>query len=144
MTHTEIVKMAAKWLKRHKQNLVVPNCALVITEMVCANNSGEVADVIGFSSSSSVLIEVKVSRSDFYKDKNKLFRRCPFLGMGNLRYYCCPPNLLFLKDLPSGWGLLYCQDRKPYIEVVAKSQQHEASLANERAVLLSHIRRIKK
>jgi len=66
ITHTEVVKVAAKWLTR--------NHPIVITEMACSN---EEPDVIGWSGGISTLIEAKASRSDFLSDKRKSFRSKP-------------------------------------------------------------------
>ena len=68
MTHEQIVVIAGKWLKKHEQNIVIPNCSLVLTELVAATTSGEIPDVIGWCSWISVLIEVKTSRADYFRD----------------------------------------------------------------------------
>lgn len=48
----------------------------------------------------TILLEAKISRSDFMKDKSKDFRNNPGLGVGLLRYYITPKGLLTLDDLP--------------------------------------------
>lgn len=97
--------------------------------------------MIGFNSCNSVLIEVKVSRPDFLRDKKKIFRRNPHMGMGQFRYYCCPIGLIKTDELPDGWGLLY-ENEKGKIEVIKQPQpQSEFDFKSERTVLLSMLRR---
>lgn len=142
MTHKEIIKRASKWLKKHQQNAVIPNCSLVVEDLVTANSMGEIPDLIGWCSWTSVMIEVKVSRNDFLKDKKKPFRKFANMGMGENKYYLCPTGLIQEKDLPENWGLLYIDDKaKITIEKIA--ERHEANLQSERTVLLSLLRRTK-
>lgn len=96
-THNECVEAAAKYLSKR--------CNVVLPEFFSWNK--ELADVIGFASGTSTLIECKVSRADFLKDKNKHFRIFPENGMGDYRYYCCPKGMIAKEELPDGWGLLY-------------------------------------
>lgn len=97
MTHAECVEHAARYLSKR--------CPVVLPEFYSWN--GELPDVIGFKNDSSIVIECKVSRGDFHKDKNKHFRINPEKGMGDRRYYCCPKGLIKPEELPTGWGLLY-------------------------------------
>lgn len=97
MTHSECVEHAARYLGRR--------CNVVLPEFFSWN--GELADVIGFKSDKSTLIECKISRGDFLKDRNKPFRINQEQGMGDWRYYCCPKDLIRREELPKGWGLLY-------------------------------------
>ena len=72
----------------------------------------EQPDVIGFGSNGhSVMIEVKVSRADFFKDAKKPYREHPWLGVGSYRGYCCPTGLIKSNEIPEGWGLLYATDK---------------------------------
>lgn len=98
MTHTECVHAAAYWL--HSK------CDVVLPEFFCFN--AELADVIGFrAGGKSILIECKVTRTDYLRDKKKHFRYYPPSGMGDLRYYCCPKGLIKPEELPENWGLVY-------------------------------------
>ncbi|MAX51433.1 MAG: hypothetical protein CMH22_05595 [Methylophaga sp.] len=139
MTHSEIVKISAKWLKKHNKNILVPNCPTVLSEFSSATVTGEIPDIIGFCSWASVLIEVKTSRSDFLADKKKKFRKNCELGVGEFRYFCCTENLISVRELPSNWGLLYLIDDK--IEIIQKAVKQTANLNCERTLLLSLIRR---
>lgn len=108
-THTDLCQMAVRWLKRQ-------GCGVVITEM--SSHASEEPDAIGWKYGVSALVECKVSRSDFLKDKKKLHRMASDLGMGCWRFYLCPPDIIKEKDLPEGWGLLYAHNKRK-IEVVA-------------------------
>lgn len=109
LDHRTLSEMGAKWCKKPaSQN--GHGCNIAIVEG-CANR--ENADVIGFRHSNpaqgSVVIEVKVSRSDFLNDKKKPHRKDPSMGMGKWRYFLCPENMITEKDLKNHpkWGLLY-------------------------------------
>lgn len=98
-THSQLIDIAYKWALKNRPI----GCAFKDMR----SYSNETADVIGFGGSGlSVLIEVKVSRSDFLADRKKPFRINPALGMGSERYYCCPDGLIKVDDLPFGWGLI--------------------------------------
>jgi hypothetical protein len=97
MTHADCVNYAYHYLCRR--------CNVCLPEFYSWNE--ELADVIGFDSRHSTLIECKVSRSDFLNDKKKNFRVKPEKGMGDHRYYCCPKDLIKKEEVPTGWGLLY-------------------------------------
>lgn len=143
MSHNEIVDKAAKWLKKHDQNIYLPNCSIIAKDLRTATITGEIADVIGWTSQTSVLIEVKVSRSDFLKDFNKPFRKYPDMGMGELKYYLCPSELINDSEIPSFWGLLWI-DEKGKIMIKKKAEHHQSNLKCERTVLISLSRRSKK
>ena len=67
-------------------------CGIILSEQYCA--SGEVPDVIGWKGScQSVLVECKVSRSDFLADANKPFRLKPEEGLGSRRFYMAAGRL---------------------------------------------------
>lgn len=143
MKHSELVQIGAKWLQRHEQNIIVPNCSTVATEIVSATTSGEVPDVIGWGSGTSVLIEVKTTRNDFKKDQSKVFRAIDNLGMGEHRYYLCPEGLIKKDEVPMNWGLLYYSPKKG-ITIIEAAERQSASFVNERSILLSLIRRAKR
>lgn len=100
-THTNLVDKAYTWVMNNT------SCGIAFKEIGTASTS-EQPDVIGFGSNGhSVLIEVKVSRADFLRDKKKSFRKIPSKGMGTQRFYMCPEGIITEKDLPRGWGLIY-------------------------------------
>ncbi len=103
-SHKELVDIAYKWVLNNT------SCGIAFKELVTANN--EIPDVIAFASGGhSILIEVKVSRSDFLCDKKKPFRKTPKMGMGTQRFYMCPTGLIKIEDLPEKWGLIYVNEK---------------------------------
>lgn len=104
--HHELCLIAEKFLRSQNFGVVFRDGFNAVTE------NGERPDAIGFRSSASCLIEVKVSRNDFLGDKKKKFRKNPALGIGDWRFYLCPPGLIGVEDLPDGWGLLYVVEGK--------------------------------
>lgn len=104
-THSEGCAIAAKYLKTKC------NCGIVFIEPNSWGNS-ESPDAIGFRILGvSILVEVKITRSDFLTDKKKPHRKAPTTGMGTYRFYACPEGVIKPSDLPPGWGLLYFTSR---------------------------------
>jgi hypothetical protein len=97
MTHDECVAAAAAYMQKRSD--------VVLPEFYSWN--AELPDVISFNRDHSTVIECKISRSDFLRDKTKPFRMNPNSGMGDSRYYCCPKGLIKPEELPAYWGLLY-------------------------------------
>lgn len=106
ITHADMCIRAERWLKNMGCGVVFRDPFRAITY------NGEQPDAIGFKSSTSLLVEVKISRSDFFADRKKHFRKNPDSGMGDWRFYMCPPGVIKVTDLPEGWGLLYCHGNK--------------------------------
>src|SRR5947199_344502 len=97
MQHSTLVDLGARWLRRR--------CSIVLTEFAGAS---EVPDAIGWADGvTSILLECKVTRSDFLRDRAKTARLKPTAGMGNRRYYLCPAKVIQIADLPPKWGLLW-------------------------------------
>ena len=71
--HRELCRLAGKWLRKPKFGSSY--CPYVAVELVTANP--ETPDVFGWNYWATVLIEVKVSRSDFLADAKKSFRQQP-------------------------------------------------------------------
>ena len=90
MTHGELVQKARVWLGRTWRSAAPEGhgaCSVVLAELNCVSDTGEVPDAIGWSWGYSTLVECKVSRSDFAADMKKPFRMAEELGMGTQRYY---------------------------------------------------------
>lgn len=144
MTHHELIIIAKKWL------IGTRRCGAVITELVTVGV--ETPDAIGFRDGSSTLVECKVSRSDFFADAKKSFRRQPWKGMGTYRFYLCPTGIIKPEDLPEKWGLIWVNEKgKPQIQVGPKgniwSCQHDfifekKNMLAEQAILVSALRRL--
>ena len=104
MKHACLVARAAEWLRSRY------GCGIVLTEQYCA--TGEVPDVIGWKAScQSVLVECKISRSDFLADAHKPCRLAPEEGLGSKRLYMAPAGMIAREELPPHWGLLECKGR---------------------------------
>jgi hypothetical protein len=123
--------MGVRWLSRQ--------CSVVLYEFATA--ADENPDVIGWAvGAGSIVIECKLSRSDFLRDAAKAARKNPRVGMGQRRYYLCPPDLIQVKDLPPKWGLLWAN--KGQIIVKREARGHpERNLAAEVFFLSSMLRR---
>lgn len=131
MQHSTLVALGVRWLSRQ--------CSVVLYEF--ATPADENPDVIGWApGAGSVLIECKLSRSDFLRDAAKTVRRNPHSGMDNRRYYLCPAELIQAKELPPKWGLLWAINRQITIEREAKGHP-ERSLVAEVHFLSSMLRR---
>lgn len=97
LTHDELCVVAAHWLKSFRTMQVV-----AIEPWL----DGEKPDVYGVDSKGhSTVLEVKVERSDFFRDRRKRWRK-PGVGMGLYRAFVAPSGLISTCELPDGWGLL--------------------------------------
>ena len=111
-SHKELVELAGNvLLMSHKiactevqtYSTELPDCFGWQNGQVHWLNDEYVRKEVGFIF--TTLIEVKVSRSDFLRDRKKPHRQ--ELGMGNYRYYCCPDGMIKPDELPENWGLFY-------------------------------------
>lgn len=100
LTHHQLVHAASRWLRGHER------CPIVLTEFTSAVK--EIPDAIGWRRGGriSILIECKVSRSDFLRDKEKPHRKFGKIALGQERLYMAPMGLISVDELPRGWGLL--------------------------------------
>jgi hypothetical protein len=101
-------------------------------------------DAIGWKRAChSVLVECKVSRSDFLADRTKPFRAKPEQGVGCERFYLVPAGLLRREELPPGWGLLELQrGRIETTQPSAKNLRTTAGFQCEMNLLLASLRRV--
>ena len=137
MTHQQLIKFAEQWLRKRYR------CGIVLSEQSCA--SGETPDVIGWKGSCrSVVVECKISRADFFADREKPFRKQPETGMGCERFYLAPRGLIKPEELPPGWGLIECAGREIRLTVKPRrqSQRTEIGLKWEMNLLLASLRRV--
>ncbi|WP_049096351.1 hypothetical protein [Burkholderia cepacia] len=144
--HKRLVALGERWLKRQ-------GFAVVASELV-TGGTREQADVIGFRSTCSALIEAKATRADFLADARKPHRVAG--GLGVYRFYLCPPGVIEVADLPQRWGLLYAEGRS-VMDILRPTGngwpsfgarfgdwpafQHAADTEAERGVLFSIARR---
>lgn len=133
--HSELVGRGLRWL----QNTV--GCQVVVSEL---GSGYEIPDVIGWRDYFSVLLEAKVSVSDFKADLKKSFRHegGP-QGMGRQRYYIVPWEIKdkILEVMPPKWGLLAVG--KSSVFVIRESLYFEDfSMRYEMQILVSIIRMV--
>ena len=135
MTHAQLVSKAVHWLRRYR-------CGVVLSEQACV--SGEMPDAIGWKRAChSVLVECKVTRSDFLADRVKRFRQKPQHGVGCERFYLVPAGLVRPEELPAGWGLMEC--RGGGIDIThpsAKNLRSATGFRYEMNLLLASLRRV--
>jgi hypothetical protein len=135
MIHAQLVEKAVHWLRRYR-------CGVVLSEQACV--SGEMPDAIGWKRAChSVLVECKVTRSDFLADRAKPFRLKPEQGVGCERFYLVPAGLVRHEEIPAGWGLL--ELRRSRIEMThasAKSLRSATGFRCEMNLLLASLRRV--
>jgi hypothetical protein len=135
MTHAQLVERAVRWLRAYR-------CGVVLSEQACA--SGEMPDAIGWKQAChSVLVECKITRSDFLADRAKPFRQKPEKGVGSERFYLAPPGLVKIEELSAGWGLL--ELRRGRVEIVqasAKNLRTAVGFRSEMNLLLASLRRV--
>jgi len=135
MTHAQLVEKAVRWLRNHR-------CGVVLSEQACV--SGEMPDAIGWKRAChSVLVECKVTRSDFLADRAKPFRLKPDQGVGCERFYLVSAGMVRGEDLPTGWGLL--ELRRGRIEMTrasAKNLRSASGFRCEMNLLLASLRRV--
>jgi hypothetical protein len=145
-SHADLIGLAERWLRAQ-------GCKVVFCELTTINSSGEIPDAIGWLRTGTVLVECKTSRADFLADARKPFRRDPARGMGDWRYYLCPPHVIRPADLPRGWGLLWPQasrmrrvvDPGSAAGILGRFQGRppfDAAKDNETAMLVSALRRL--
>jgi len=144
MTHTDLVNAAYKWVLKNV------SCGVAFKELVAALSTGEIPDVIGFGGyGHSVVVECKMSRSDFIADRKKVFRIDLSQGMGAFRFYCCPNGLLQKEDMPDKWGLLWVDDKlkcrcvyKHYKGYIGYGMRMEKNIRAEHELMYSALRRL--
>ena len=135
MTHAQLVEKAVRWLRNYR-------CGVVLSEQACV--SGEMPDAIGWKRAChSVLVECKVTRSDFLADRAKAFRLKREQGVGCERFYLVPAGLVRHEALPPGWGLLeHNRGRIEMIEASAKNLRSTTGFRYEMNLLLASLRRV--
>lgn len=99
----------SKYITKKSVSLIrrLHGCQIGATEFNGGYATRERVDAILFNGYGSFLIEVKISRSDFFADAKKRSRIDPSKGVGRYRYYACPVGLIHPEELPDKWGLIY-------------------------------------
>lgn len=111
LTHDELADFAAVRLRTMGYPLAFSN----MTSKSCR----EQPDVLGLNDiSKSILLEVKVSKADFLKDKHKPWR-AEGQGFGKRRVYLTPKDLLKPEEIPYGWELWEVHGKnKPMLKII--------------------------
>ena len=132
-THKELVRKAVYWLGHAKQ------CNPAFGERGSRQLS-EIPDAIGFTAHESIVVEVKISKSDLLADKKKK-HRTNGEGMGNKRFYLMPQELYEqCKDHDwDGWGVLTCDSYGTKQVRGMKSAEFESNIKSERDFLRSRV-----
>jgi hypothetical protein len=142
ITHEDLRKAAVKWLSGTSRS--DHRCSVVLSEIATA--SSQIPDAIGWAASRSILIECKVSRSDFFADATKPSRIANHIP-GTRRYYLAPARMVKWEELPIGWGLLeYHAGFGSYIRIVHEAPYiaaEDRGWTDEISMLVSALRRIK-
>lgn len=134
MTHSILVARATTWLRRNGFKVALPEVYTI---------GGEIPDAWGLDScGDTCVIEVKVSRADFLRDRKKYHRRRPEVGMGNWRYYMAPVGLIKPEELPECWGLLEVHGRIIKKAVQAGLNQGALQHKVDMAFMYSILRRL--
>lgn len=137
MTHTDLIKFGRKYM--------ASKAPVVVTEL--KSGAGEEPDIIAFLTNykigaGTVIIECKVTRQDFHKDKKKVYRRRPELAMGDYRYYLVPKSLITVDEVPEKWGLLEAS-AKGRIKILKKAERQKVcNKQSEVLLLVSLVRRL--
>lgn len=155
--HYQLCCEGARWLRRQKWNFercrkkpcyrteACGECKKYryVAVEICTWGS-ENTDVWGLGNfNDSVVIEVKVSRSDFLNDKKKFCRSQTAENLhyqaGRVRWYLCPEGIIKKDELPEKWGLLYWNGKKVYPVVAPKP--YDNTSAADMNILTSILRR---
>lgn len=140
--HYELCKLGASYVRRRGfQGGQTPN-KFAVVELICAG--AEDPDIWATNGSSTTLVEVKTSHSDFMADRKKYARsaQAETLGhtVGNYRYYLAPAGVITKEELPEKWGLLEWDGKK--IKMVARAKYFKVQSEMELAIFTSIMTRI--
>lgn len=122
----------------------------------------EEPDVLVFDSyDESTLYEIKISKSDFNRDKDKSFRKVAKIeryqakhagkprlihtardSLGNFRYYVCPARLINVSDLDEGWGLIWYYAETKRFRIQRDSDRFKCNKGLEQRLLTNALRRL--
>lgn len=112
MTHDDIADFAADRLQTMGYKFACSN--------LTSRKHREQPDALGINTKGgSILIEVKISRADFFADQKKTFREKPKKGIGDQRVYLTTKGLLKPEEIPYGWMLWEVHGKnKPILKII--------------------------
>ncbi len=147
MDSKELTEAGRKWLKVQWRKLSPDGftyhgasrggCSVIAVDKM--SFSGERPDLIGWSENLSTLIEVKKSRSDFFRDDSKTWRQYG-PGMGQVRWYLTPRGLVTIDEVPHGYGLLEWDGEEITVAKMPIQRGDDYDIKSERMLLLSLLR----
>ncbi|WP_219118472.1 adenylosuccinate synthase [Janthinobacterium sp. UMAB-56] len=152
-THQDLCSLAVNWLQR-APGRSGPACQVAFSEAKGGWN-GEIPDAIGFRTAAedegSVVVEVKVSRSDYLADRAKAHRQDGAAGMGLYRYFMVPEGIIAVHEMPPRWGLVEVTPKgilrvlSGHVTVKRAEQpawRHERAISREWLLLASMLSRV--
>lgn len=127
ISHDDLVDRGCRYLRGRRR------CWVVLAER---SGGGEIPDAIGWTSSGvSILVEAKISRTDFFADAGKTWRKSG-LGMGRERYYIVPDGLVGPGEVPEAWGLLTVKGSRVQVRKDATRMPLKPEAARRETALL--------
>lgn len=132
MIHDGLVQRGIKWLENNPNHQF--RCSFVLAKYEQFNE--DMPDVMGFSYYHTIVIECRPL------NPNNKHRKMDW-GLGDYRFYLCPPNVIKKSDIPEDWGLLYCHKNKITIEKEPVTNKSKNIRLMEYPILYSIIMRAK-
>lgn len=136
LTHEDLRRRAVKWLTNAKR------CSVVLSEIV--TGAYENPDAVGWcrGGTISILIECKISRSDFFRNGGKISCRTGKL-VGNQRYFMTPDKLVNASDMEAfpEYGLIYASEYQS--RIIIDAPLREPDRKGEIIMLVSALRRVR-
>lgn len=131
-----LIDSGSKWLKNHPKSVPIPSCDVVVTNLTNFTSMGEKPDVIGWCSwrSGGIVLDVVLSKEDLVIESSRWYRKVPSFGVGELRFFLCPENVLGAEDVLEDWGLLWC-DGEGNIKAIKNARRQTAHSESEREIL---------
>lgn len=142
MIHKDLVELAENWLKDSKTEKDIPflqTCGAVIAKS--GSSAKEQPYAIGFTFSTSILIEAKLNDSDLGADKRKTLH-IDRDKLGDYRFYIAPKGLVSADNIPNKYGLLEVDGSR--VNIVKEPEYIGAQKESEVALLASVVRRFQK
>jgi len=149
-THDDLIDIGRKWLNTaytpSKEHGHKP-CSVILTEITAVTRYGEIPDIFGvcdlcYGNNITILIECKVSRSDFYADQKKPFRHEALEeGIGSQRWYLAPEGIIPKDKVPEKWGLLEV-DKFGVLKIIKRPELQDRDHQSEMNIMVNMSRRL--
>ena len=148
ITHSKLIDIGRSWLNSayspsldhgHKP------CSIILTEPYASTRYNEIPDIFAVcdlwhGKILTVLIECKVSRSDFYADQKKVCRLMKE-GIGGQRWYLAPEGIIPIEKLPEKWGLLEVSKFKE-LKIIKRPELQERDKDSEMNIIVNLVKRL--